>query len=321
MPKRRVSRGNSRFSAKSINQFLAEGDRLAEADAQRQKKIEEHKKWQNRRDVKKAANAIRVREEGHAKLAREQAARSANRAAKTSTLTVSPQSSRVTKKAVRESRFALGETRVGKSTKPVVPSSSRDIALTGIKTHEGFTTKGTPGPPGTVGVTLTPTEFAEPQDINARAARGLGPTADQMKKIEAAEKRQAAMDVKMKARREARAAAERQKVESRPREFGTQKPKSKETPFKAEVASDIKFPKEVPGSAVEGTAKPKRQMSEKQKASLAKAHAAVRAKHKERKERAAAMGGVGGGGGMGGGGEQPRVPAGGPKGGQFASKG
>lgn len=67
--------------------------------------------------------------------------------------------------------------------------------------------------------------------------------------------------------------------------------------------------------------KAKRVMSEKQKASLAKAHDAVRAKHKERKERAAAMGGVGGGGGMGGGGEQARVPAGGPKGGQFSSKG
>jgi hypothetical protein len=291
MPKRRVTRGNSRFTARAINQFLAEGERLAEADAKRQKKIEEHKKWQNRRDVKKAANAIRVREEGHAKLAREQAARAAN-------------------------RKALGETRVGKSTKPVVPSSSRDIALTGIKTHEGFTTKGTPGPPGTVGVTLTPAPSTGLETTRTGSKAGLHKSWE----AEATTPKHA-MDVKMKARREARAAAERQKVESRPREFGTQKPKSKETPFKAEVASDIKFPKEVPGSAVEGTAKPKRQMSEKQKASLAKAHAAVRAKHKERKERAAAMGGVGGGGGMGGGGEQPRVPAGGPKGGQFASKG
>jgi hypothetical protein len=65
-----------------------------------------------------------------------------------------------------------------------------------------------------------------------------------------------------------------------------------------------------------GENKPKRELSEKQKASLAKAHAAVRAKHAERKEMAAAMGGVGGSG-M----DQPRVPGGNPKGGQFANKG
>jgi len=67
----------------------------------------------------------------------------------------------------------------------------------------------------------------------------------------------------------------------------------------------------------DGAPKPKRVMSEKQKSSLAKAHEAVREKAKQKKAMAAASGGMAGGSLD----EQPRVPGGNPKGGQFANKG